>query len=137
MRVENVEIYFRRFHMDTVARDLGIVGYPESIVNELLFLTKETFESIANAFDPTIEWNMHYGCVMMNVVVSDAGAYIKDCYQLPDDIFLDEIRDKAVDAVRSPLFGQKMEDGISSPLQNKVEEIMLYLPRDEFDYLED
>ena len=137
MRVENIEIYFRGFHMDSVARDLGITNCPEDIRDGLLFLTKETFENIMNGFDPTVKWNMYYGCVTMDVIVSDAGAYIKDCHRLPDDVFLDEVRDKAVDVVRAPLFGQKMEDGMSSPLQNEVEEIMLYLPESGFNYLED
>ena len=137
MRVESVEIYFKGFHMDTVARDLGIIDYPEDMRNALLFLTKETFESLIKAFDPTVEWNMYFGCVTQDVITTDSGAFVRNLHELPDDIFFDEVRDKAVDAVRASLFGQKMEDGMSSPLQNKVEEVMLYLPEDEFNYLED
>ena len=137
MRVENIEIYFKGFHMDTVAKDLGIDDYPEDMRNSVLFLTKDTFESLMGAFDPTVRWNMYYGCVTLDVIVSDSGVFIKKCYELPDDIFLDEVRDVAVSAVRAPLFGKKMDDGMSSPLRNKVEEIVLYLPKDEFNYLED
>jgi len=128
MRIENREIYWEGFRMDNVVQDLGIENMPEDVIDELLFLTKETFEAMAHVFSPTAKWKMYSGRVTIG-----AG----DAYCFPEDLFFDDIRDKAVDAVSAPLFGRKMYDGMSSPLQNKVEGIMLYLPEDKFSYLED
>jgi hypothetical protein len=98
----------------------------------LLDLVRDVFEIMANAFDPSVRWDVDGGNLVMDVITSDNGEYVGYAHELPDDVFLNDLRDKAVDVVASPLFGMKMRDGVSSPLANKVEEVMLYLPEDNY-----
>jgi hypothetical protein len=96
-------------YLDRVTR----IDMPDEIIEMLVALTDDVFREMVLALDTTGE------------------------YTFPDDVFLDAIQDIAVDTVVAPLFGVKMGDGMSSPLQNKVWDVMLYLPEDKFSYLED
>jgi len=98
----------------------------------VLDLIQDVFETMAWARDDSVRWDMARGQVTRKIP-SDI-VYIEPYLY---NIFLYTIRHKAIDAVTAPLWNTKMEDGMSSPLQNKVEEIMLYLPPDEYAYLED
>ena len=98
----------------------------------------DTFKELcAKAGDPSVRWHMDIGEITFDCIVDGNGRYIKNKYKLDDDAFFDVLRDRAIDMVACPLFGRPMPDGEDSPLQEKVERIMLYLPPDEYTYLED
>jgi len=104
----------------------------DEVLHMVLDLIQDVFETMAWARDDSVRWDMARGQVTRKIP-SDI-VYIEPYLY---NIFLYTIRHKAIDAVTAPLWNTKMEDGMSSPLQNKVEEIMLYLPPDEYAYLED
>jgi hypothetical protein len=134
MSTERVKVcYGEMWRTDYVLRELRVSNMPEDYVqNMLLDLVLDTFEAMAWAFDETVRWSMERGCVTRE---SPKGVVFVDPF--PYGVFLYTIRHKAIDAVAAPLLNWKMEDGMSSPLTNDVEKIMLCLPEDKFYYSED
>ncbi len=137
MSTEYIRVFGRGWGVDSVLYKLGANDMPLEVQDMLLDLVRDTFEIVINVFDPSVKWDVFRGFVAMNAVKNEHDVFTGYVYVLPDDLFLSDARDKVIDAVYAPLFGEKMEDGLSSPLANDVEQIMLYLPPDEYAYLED
>lgn len=125
--IKTTSIHWEGFRTYKVISDLCIGDMPEGVRDMLLNLVLDTFQIIAIQFDPSMRWSMDGGYVWLDYKCCNEN-HDSPLHSLPDDVFIDVIRDTAIDAVKAPVFGTKMSDGLSSPLQNKVEEILLYLP---------